>query len=222
MIDIVIYQWGDFCKPEHVEILYAMCKRHIHCEFRFNIFTDNHLPYNIKSRSHYRIFTQQDYESGSISVRCYRRLWLFSKKAKEHFPDKIVLLDLDIVICKDITDIITTDVEFAAYNKGHVPYQGAFIILKPGSRTKVWDEFDINTSPELCRGYPGSDQAWLSYILPPGEKVFTKKDGFYCYDVHRLNQRQILPERAKIVFFRNVPKPWMIRDKMWIRQHYRL
>lgn len=222
MIDIVTYQWGSVCKPEHVEILYAMCKRHINVPFRFNVITNVNNHYVGASKG-IRVLWQQYFDTDPISQRCWRRLWLFSKEAKVHFSEKIILLDLDIIIMSDITDIVTQDYEFAAYNKGHVPYQGAFIMLKPGTRTKVWEEFNINTSPKLCHGYPGSDQAWISHILPPGEKVFTRDDGFYCYDVHHFNRRQLVPARTKIVFFRNKPKPWDLgTSKMWVRQNYKV
>lgn len=208
-----------------------MCKRHIKCNFRFNIFTDNPLPYSVefmcgknsKQLSGLRLYGDLLGETDPITQRCYRRLWLFSKEAKEEFPEKIILLDLDIVIMSDITDIVQSDYEFAAYNKGHVPYQGAFIMLKPGTRTKVWEEFDIDESPKLCTRFSGSDQAWISHILPPGEKVFTRDDGFYCYDVHGFNRRQIIPTRCKIVFFRGTPKPWELgTSKMWLRHNYKV
>lgn len=200
-----------------------MCKRHIKCDFRFNVFTDNPTTYLNELSNYFRTISGPAFDTGPYSEKCYRRLWLFSKEAKEHFPDKIILLDLDIVIMSDITEIVQSDFEFASYNKNHVPYQGAFIMLKSGTRTKVWDEFNIETSPQLCNRYSGSDQAWISHILPPGEKVFTRDDGFYCYDVHGFNRRQIIPTRCKIVFFRNVPKPWHCFNKhMWVRHNYKL
>lgn len=157
---------------------------------------------------------------------CYKRLRLFDPDMRKVFGDRIVCMDLDLIITGDITQILQTPGDFVGYNKRGVRYQGAFWIHEIGTRPEVWQEFDPETSPALARkaGYEGSDQAWLSYKLRPNERVLTRADGLYCYDIDRLNARALPPE-AKIVFFRGARKPWhpQVFGKVgWVSQHWRL
>lgn len=98
-------------------------------------------------------------------------------------------------------------------------------LLRAGTRTKVWTEFDPKKSIALARqkGFHGSDQAWLSYILP-GEPRWTEDDGVLSHRVHIKRNGGALPKGARIVFFNGHIDPWDYsarRASPWIDEHYR-
>ena len=204
MIHIVTYRWGDTFTQEHVDILRSMCERHIHVPFKFTCFEED-APFN-------------------ELPRCYKRLWLYSNEASVYFKgDRILLLDLDLVITDDITSIIEANDPFAYYNKNHVEYQGAFQIITPGLKSYIWDEFISNPDRNMKDfGSIGSDQGWLHHKMDKGLKVYTEHDGFYCFDIH-IKRKPKLPENCKIVFFRAQYKPWNFRKRrpLWLVEHWR-
>lgn len=228
MISIVTFKWkspGSSFTSNHVNILYAMIKRNLKTPFKFFCVTDD------KEGIHKDIIAIDLWPEPEMPYiktnrpQCYKRLKLFSPEAKEIFGNRVVCIDLDTVIVKDITDIIQTPGEFVGYNKRYVPYQGAFFIHETGTRSYVWADFDPIESPKLAKKYEGSDQAWLSYKLPKGEKVLTKKDGLYCYDADKVNKPRDLPHDCRMVIFRGGLKPHypkVYNKHSWIKEHYRV
>ncbi len=179
MISIVTFKWQSPNSPrgftyEHVNILHAMVKRNLKIPFKFFCVTDDWAGINQEIQVIQLWLEPLMPVVKTNRPQCYKRLKLFSPEAKEIFGERLVCLDLDTVIIGDITDIISTPGDFVGYNKRHVPYQGAFFIHQTGTRQYIWTDFDPITSPKLAKKYEGSDQAWLSFKLPKGEKVLTK------------------------------------------------
>jgi len=229
VISIVTFKWKSLHSRGftslHVNILYAMIKRNVKCPFKFFCVTDDKEGINPEITSLDLWPEPVMPETKTKRPQCYKRLELFYPEMKEVFGPRVVCMDLDTVIVKDITGIISTPGEFVGYNKRYIPYQGAFFIHDIGSRPYVWTDFDPLTSPKLAKKYEGSDQAWLSYKLPPGEKVLRKEDGLYCYDADKVNKAKPLPPNCKMVIFRGGYKPHydkVFRKHKWIQEHYRL
>src|SRR5690606_11715000 len=119
---------------------------------------------------------------------CYRKLAIFSKRAKEVLGGKVLSIDLDCVILKDITPLVTDDP--LKVMRGHVcPYNTSIVLHKTGTLTSVWDGFSLKKSPTLLDEYRqktgepfvGSDQAWLAYTTP-NAALWDDKDGVYQYN----------------------------------------
>lgn len=73
----------------------------------------------------------------------------------------------------------------------------------------------------------GGDQAWISYVLGPGEAVFTPADGVLSYRRHI--QRTYggglrLPKGARMVNFHGQVDPWSpyAQRLPWVREHWGL
>jgi hypothetical protein len=101
-------------------------------------------------------------------------------------------------------------------------------MMTAGARPRVWTEFDPQVSPRLAAesGKFGSDQAWLSYCLGPGEATWTTADGVYSYNVHiriKHGAPRPLPVDARVVMFHGGTDPWSARARQlpWVRRHYR-
>jgi len=203
---------------QHVNILYAMVKRNLTLPFNFFCITDDFT--GIRSEVNLvKLWDEPYIERWNPShPNCFRRLKIYSQEAKKLFGEKILLLDLDMIILKNINDLVDREQDFVAWNKGGTKYQGAIILHKTGTRSFLWDEFNSDI-PKLIKKEKrvGSDQAWVSMRLGPDEAVWTPKDGIYSYKVHI--RRKPFPENVKIILCHGKPKPWQINES-WIQEHY--
>jgi len=100
------------------------------------------------------------------------------------------------------------------------------MLFTAGCRPQLWEDFDPETSPKLGRvlRYQGSDQAWISAKLGPGEERFSRSDGVYSFRNHILRGRLThLPEGARIVVFhgQHDPDGVLAQRYEWVRRFYR-
>jgi hypothetical protein len=160
---------------------------------------------------------------------------MFSKEAATLIGERIVSMDLDTVITGDITPLLSRKEDFVIWGgqamqpRMRVPfcwYNGSLMMLKAGTRTRVWEEFDPLKSPRMAHiaNARGSDQGWISYCLGDKEAVWTEKEGVASYRNHVVPNRQRLPEGTRIVAFHGKHDPWMPEVQAlnpWIKEHYR-
>jgi hypothetical protein len=218
MITIITWLWKPqsywrtgYC-AEDVNFLEKQLKENIKVPFKLVCVTD--MPEGIQCETlplWPDIMTRKQAGPGP---NCWRRLWVFSKEAKDFFnTDKILSIDLDVLICGDITDIVTESVDFKITQKADNPrhYNGSLWMLKLGSLTKVWDEFDPETSPIdahdtlSMRGIDpcGSDQSWFTHQIK-GAPTWDTHDGIYHFWYHDFSQQ--VPDNAKLIFFSGTTK----------------
>jgi hypothetical protein len=213
-----------------VNVLYSMLRRHYLKPFELVCVTDD--PAGIVSQV--RVVELWSDHAGVMSPHgvaypsCYRRLKMFSREAREILGARVCSIDLDVVICGEITELFDVDVDFKIYGDTAVgtPYNGSLIYHWPGSRTQLWEKFDPRTSPQIGRKlkYIGSDQAWIATCLGPHEAKFTKADGVYSYRNEIVPKGGQLPAAAKIVVMHGRHDPWgpQVRQRHpWIVEHYR-
>ena len=213
-----------------VNVLFSMLSRHYHKPFSLVCVTDD--PTGI--RSEVRIVPLwSDYANlpsphGNGNPSCYRRLKMFSREAVDLFGPRFVSIDLDVVICADITGLFDNQLDFKMYGdtaRG-TPYNGSLIQHRAGTRTQLWENFDPKTSPllGLQKRYVGSDQAWIAVCLGTKEAKFTRADGVFSYRDEIAPTGGLLPPTAKMVIMHGHVDPWapiMQRKNSWIREHYR-
>jgi hypothetical protein len=216
--------------PDTVNVLFNMLSRHYLKPFELVCVTDD--PGGIDPRVRI-IKLWSDYANipsphRGLNPSCYRRLKMFSRGAGELFGPRICSIDLDVVICREITSLFETDIDFKMYGdtaRG-TPYNGSLIYHKAGARPQLWEKFDPYTSPALGLQlkYIGSDQAWIGACLGPHEAKFTKADGVYSYRNQIMPAGGVLPPTAKIVIMHGHVDPWDVhiqRKHKWIAEHYR-
>lgn len=160
---------------------------------------------------------------------CYRRLALFSPHAVL-LGDRLVSIDLDCVVFGDLAPLLTPqDFKIA---KGKIsPYNGSMWMLRAGAHPEVFTKFDPNkspneafahTDPETGGNYLGSDQAWISHMLP-GMPTWGPKDGVYMHYLLPQYTRTVKPANCRIVFFPGLIKPWdneVAFNTPYAHQHY--
>jgi hypothetical protein len=157
--------------------------------------------------------------------RCWPKLMLFAPYAGNLFGDRVLYMDLDQVVVGDLTPMVTND-DFRiteATAKGMF-YNGSMILLKIGSRDRVWKEFDPTQANRLVaeNRIMASDQYWYSKCLGPDEKTWGTKDGAYSF--RHLPSSDHLPDDARVVFFSgpwDPSQPKLRSQHKWIKDNWR-
>jgi hypothetical protein len=157
---------------------------------------------------------------------CYRRLWLFSPEAGDVLcADNVLLLDIDLVVLKDLTPLFDYVENFVGWLPlrdwgKHRRIGGGIYLLKPGTRTAVWDDF--KGAPSIAEahsaGYKGSDQAWISYKLASNAVIYPKDSGIYS--IRDLKAPYRLPADARLVQFNGPIKQWQ-SDLQWVKDNWK-
>lgn len=215
--------------PDTVYALREMVRRHYPHEHRFVCVTDK--PSELTGVETIQLWDDwADLRSplGGSYPSCYRRLKLFAPDAGETFGSRVVAIDLDMVIVRDLTPLFDRPEDFVIWGESDFPntqaYNGSLWMLRTGTRTKVWTKFDHN-SPRLAMksGSKGSDQGWLNHVLGMGEATWTRKDGVYSFRKHiAKGNGGRLPADARVVAFHGKRDPWQ-HDTLnidWVRKHY--
>lgn len=244
VLDVICWKWKpkfayrSTFEGRHVNVLRNMVARHLHLPHRFSCITDD--PSGIDSDVRVipigEAFADIRNPSLSGGPSCYRRLQMFSEDARERIGERIVSLDLDVVITADITPLFDRPEDFviadgvsleklARAARPYCIYNGSVLMLRAGARRKVFEAFDARRSPQLshCAGSKGSDQGWISFILGRHEKTWSKADGIYSYANHIECEGGALPADARIVLFHGKHDPWhpdVQRYVPWVREHY--
>jgi hypothetical protein len=217
--------------PETVYALRDMIRRHYAGPHRFVCVTDrpSDLP-GIETIPLWDDCANVPSPIGHSYPSCYRRLKVFAPDAGKMFGERLVSIDLDTVIVADVTPLFDRLEDFVIWGESDfphtTPYCGSLWMLKTGTRSKVWTEFNPETSPgDAWRaGCRGSDQGWISYVLGRHEAVWTRRDGVYSYRKHVSRSGNRLPKDARMVCFHGKVDPWSRVGQAipWVRTHYPL
>lgn len=234
LLDIVCWKWKSpnyrsAFTGEHVNILARMCARHYHKPHRFSCITDD--PAGIAPGIRIIPLWRENAALPNLSIRngpsCYRRLRMFSTDAAELIGQRFVSLDLDVVLTGDVTPLWDRPEDIVLWG-GTTPanhYNASMILMTAGARRRVWDEFDPAVSPARAKaaGHLGSDQAWISYRLGRGEKMWSQADGVYSFRCDLTPKGGALPDGARLVIMHGKRDPWspQVQHLRWVREHYR-
>jgi hypothetical protein len=237
MLDICVFKWKQkgyrsTYGPEQVHVMRNMVKRNYGKPHRFTCITDD--PHGINTDD-IRVLPLWD-DFGNLpnpSFRggpsCFRRLKMFSKEAADFIGPRFACIDLDAVITGDLSGILDRSEDFIIWGDT-VPgywYNGSFWMMNAGARSKVWETFDPNKSPQIAHaaGRRGSDQGWISHCLGKGEATLSREEGIYSYNnhIHKKYGGKI-PDNCRIVFFHGIHDPWhtdIQRKYAWVRENYK-
>jgi hypothetical protein len=214
--------------PETVNVLRRMVARHFPHPHRFVCVTDD--PRGLDSEvwvvEDRRDFADLPSPHGGKNPSCYRRLRAFAPDAGDTFGGRFVSLDLDCVIVGDLTPLWLRPEPFVIWGDTapRTRYNGSMYLLTAGARPQVWTDFDPTRSPlqAMTAGNFGSDQAWISYCLGPGETRWTAADGVYSYRNQIQPHHNVLPANARVVIFHGALDPWSreVRRIPWVQEAY--
>jgi len=226
--------------PEQVNIHRRMVKRHYPEPHRYVCVTDDPTGITEPDTEIFELwkdFSRVPSPSGPGRPSCYRRLKLFARNAGDWLGARIVLMDLDCVIVRDLRPLLARPEDFVIWENptkqwrtnanavSHV-YNGGFWMLRAGTRPQLWEDFDPIRSPAATRaaGLFGSDQAWIAHKLGPGEATWGPRDGVYSWKFHLVAKYAgRLPLNARVVFFHGQPDahhPSVFNRFAWVREAY--
>ena len=236
-LKVVCWKWeapiGYRSAFTHLQVntLYSMVKRHYHKPFELVCITDNERLLDPAIRviplKQVEKFAHLPSPHGGLNPACYRRLVMYSEEAREMIGERFVSVDLDVVLVDDVTPVWDRPEDFMIWGETlrRTPYNGSMQLMTAGARKQVYDRFDPDTSPRAARtaGFDGSDQAWISYVLGPHEKRWTKDDGVYSFRLHVKPNAGKMPKGARVIFFEGQVDPWSpFAQKLcpWIKEHW--
>jgi hypothetical protein len=217
-MNIVCMKWGTKYSAGHVNMLRAMLGRHLLLPHQLVCITDD--PSGIEAG----VRTIPIWPFLEELPGCWRRLYLFSESMGDLLGERFASIDLDCVICGDVSHIFSRTEPFIINSyQGHADkiisqrYNGSLFLMDAGARTKVWSDFTRNV-PALIKNAPGlvgTDQAWIRVILGADEAIFGMKDGIY----EARSIKDQLPKDARLVFFSGPRDPVLSKDA-WVSEHY--
>lgn len=238
MLTVVFALWSDpkqrwreayGYSMEHVDRAARMVRRNLQIPHRFLLLTDDQF-HNVPTILDAGDAWQIDYLDEKLLMLGHRwpKLSLFSPVAKE-YGDQLLYLDLDMVITGPLDSLVTDDdfriVQQTVPLKG-MHYNSSIMLLRPGTRDRVWNEFDPDKAMRLCREnqYGASDQYWIANVLGGDERTWSPVDGVYQFrDVMTCVDDKKLPHNARIVIFPgpyDPSMPTLQRGYPWIKEHW--
>lgn len=234
MLTVVTWKWPaptgyrSHYGPETVLTLRDMVQRHYPHPHRFVCVTDDPVP-DVECVPAWNDFARVASPHGPKHPSCYRRLRLFHPDIASTLGERLVSLDLDVVLTADVTPLWDRPEPIVLWGDTNpLPgshYNGSMVLLSAGARPHVWTRFDPAKSPRISMQAKcfGSDQGWISYVLGAGEAKWTRADGVYSFRNH-LQGRTALPANARLVAFHGRFDPWQRQVQQqhpWVAEHYR-
>lgn len=174
---------------------------------------------------------------GPREPACYRRLKLFAPEAAELVGERILAIDLDMVLTGDVSHLVDRPepVVLLPTTAPNIPVNGSLVLVTPGACPDVWESFDPETSPKLARrsGCFGSDQGWMAYhylhgclkdvagVWEPGPGG---RDGilFFGADLRRIRRPDSVDASVRLVSFHGRGEPWGMTEQLlpWVQKAY--
>jgi hypothetical protein len=105
----------------------------------------------------------------SDSPRCRRRMRQFDREWISTIGDRILAIDLDVVLVGDITPLIDRPDPLVCWRVGYAGvFSGSIVLMDAGVLDPLWRAFDADPDGYPRRAWPGgvgSDQAMLNFYL---------------------------------------------------------
>lgn len=211
MLTILTWKWGAKFSARHVNVLRSMLARRLELEHRIVCVTDDAAGIDTA------IETIPIPARHGDSARCRRRMRAFDRTFASAIGDRILALDLDVVLTGDITPLVDRADPLVCWRVGYAGvFSGSVILMDAGVLDPLWRAFDKDPDGYARRAAPravGSDQAMLNFYLSQSTTkirpaVWTEADGFVTYfgaGYARLEARGVgpghpgLPPGARVV-----------------------
>lgn len=228
MITVLTWLWrqpGGRAKfePWHVNVWAAMVRRNLTLPHRIACVTD--APEGIAPDIEI-IAPPGDFEDVRLPTwrearpQCLRRIAMFAPDAAARFGERFVCMDLDCVVMGPLDPLFDRHNDFVMF-RGTTPdrpYNGSMVLLTAGARPQVYTEFTPERAAEAGRRFVGSDQAWITDCLGPGEATWGPEHG-----VERWHEglEGPVPTPERLLFFVGRSKPWDFLHVPSVKKHYR-
>lgn len=234
MLNVVCFFWGDKYPEYYVYRLQAMLTRHLAWAHCFWCFTDR--VHGLEGIPTQRL--GREFAPDALHRHNYSKLRALARGFGGFKADsRLLVLDIDLVIVRDIVPLVDTDVSFKIWRSPcmsrHFVFNTSIMLMDAGCMDHIYRAFKDQPESEkaLAReaGWSGTDQAIVSRHL--GEDYphyWDAKDGIYSYRDHFLGAGstanrgetwQALPVNARIISFHGPHTPDM--NIPWVKEQWR-
>ncbi len=229
MLTVLCWSWAGKFEPVYVNRLRAALARHLHLEHQVVCVTDD--PTGIDPDIRTVPLTEF-----TNTPRCRRRMKQYDRDFARTIGDRILSIDLDVVIVDDITPIVNRPEPVVCWKVGYASvYSGSFVLFDADALHGLWTLFKADPDGYPKTAWPsgvGSDQAMLNHYLKKQPPIphWTERDGFVTYfgvgyqrfEHHGVGpNRPTLPKGARIVVLGSADKRVMDEGRYpWIRKHW--
>ena len=156
----------------------------------------------------------------------FPKLYAFHPDGAALFGERILMLDLDIVIVGSIDDIAGRQEPFIAWSRpagSSGRFNTSVVLMDAGAFPEVWLRYDGQGSAAsmLAAGLEGQEQDWVTMSLGGRGKTWPRDGEIVSYQARA---RRTLPPEAKIVCFNGRVAPSMPicrQESPWIAEHGR-
>jgi hypothetical protein len=229
-VTVLTFLWGARYTTEYVDRLADAVRRNMDIPYRFVCAVDERRTF--KTDVQQVIMPNLDLaEIGGPNDRpgCLPRLRLFDPLWQRQLGidpgDRVMVLDLDIVIVGKLAPLFDRPTEFTIlqgvnYHDGK--FNGSVWTTTGGYRPDVWSDFSV----EACENIPNhgfaNDQAWLEYKLAAVAGAYTPAaDGVYAIAKPGWPKQQPhAPANARIVAFPGARDPAQFTHLPFVRRHW--
>lgn len=211
MIHFVTWHWGSKYPQFYVDRLQRGIARNMRDEYRFHVCRP-----------------QAEDEHLTQIPGCFARLRAFDPEWQAaqgiNEGDRIVNLDLDMVVTGDLTGMFDRDEPFVILQGVNTAnpcrMNGSLWMLRAGYRPDVWSEFTIERAEAITVAEFPDDQRWFEHMLPDAG-AFGPETGVYGFCKKGWPAGAALPRNAKLVAFFGWRDPSKFLHIDWVRHHWR-
>lgn len=181
MLTVVCWSWNRTFGPEYVNHMRSMLQRHLKLKHELVCVTSE--PEGIDPRV--RVVPAPAYLAGT--PRCRRRMWNFAKERATDLGERLLCVDLDMVITDEITSMVDRPEPLVCWKVGYAKvYTGALTMFDAGVLDALWQAYnrDREGFPRLTGERNASETAMLTHwIRSRGVKVaeWTERDGLVMW-----------------------------------------
>lgn len=217
-----------FYPPEYVNILLSMVKRNLHIPFEFVLLAGP----EVENRA-----SELNPEISIVPTGLpywWGKLWMYKADTPGINTDRILYLDLDIVITGDLGDIVDIQSDFTGFKDypadscppGHKnDLNTSVVLLKRGARPEVWNEYVAAGMPQwepFSKNRGRLSLAEMSIINSrenPVKHDLIPEKWVKSYKLHKMKERGLPPD-CRIAVFHGRPKPHEVSDS-WVKENWR-
>ena len=213
MLWVTTWRWMSKYPGHYVERLKAGIERNLKQECKFGVFA----PY-----------AEDEYLTKIPG--CFCRLRMFDREwQKAHGiaeADRIVLVDLDVVITGPLDDLFDRDEDFVILQGANAanpcPFNGSLQMLRAGKHEEVWSDFSLKKAGQVPFYEFPDDQGWLAAKIPDaaGWKA-GPESGVYAFQKPGWPKGDALPKDARLVAFPGWRDPARFASLDWVKTHWR-
>lgn len=233
VITVCAYLWYDpngkrnntyIYDDEHPRLLQRQVDKNLTLPHRFVCISDRDIP---------GVETVKIDMATHVPRSRYAKLMTFRPDIASILGERILQLDLDTVITRNIDPIVDREEDLVLWrnpcfgiNRRRTRYNTSILLYRAGTRNDIYTDFDVKRTPrEMAEISTGTDQAWISYKVGEGSPHWSHKHGIYNAGTLQdasPTRRVALPDDARIVMFPGKRDPSMesIQERFpWIKEY---